>query len=283
MPAKSKLQWMARSGYCARGLVFFIVGGLALFSGFSPSDSDTKSALDILLEQPFGRVWVSAIALGLMGFVAWRLAQSVGNADHHERDAKGTAIRAALFGSALAYIALAYYAFDHALGLGTQANGGGEKGLAAWTLSLPFGRYLVAAIGVGFIFGGIVTVAKGVLRKYERYLSSEAVRIRAITLASIYGLSARGVLFAVVGSFMVYAGFEVNPDEAGTMGEALTWIRNLPYGGALYVVTALGLVSFGVYNMIQARYRIVREPDVEPGIKDAVQGSAGALKRAVRS
>ena len=105
MPS-SKFQWIARAGYSARAVVFFLVGGLALFSGLSGGESDTKSALDTLLQQPFGKVWVGLVALGLLGFVAWRLAQSIGNADRHEHDAKGIAVRSALLGSALVYIGL---------------------------------------------------------------------------------------------------------------------------------------------------------------------------------
>lgn len=266
MHKASKFQLMARAGYGARAAVFFLVGGLALFSGLSGGKSDTRSALDTLLRQPFGRIWVALIALGLLGFVAWRLAQSLGNADRQDRNARGTAIRIALFGSALAYMGLAYYAVDRALGLGTQSNGGGEKGLAEWVMSQPIGRYVAAAIGIGFIVGGIVTIAKGVFRKYEQYLSADARGNRPITIACIYGLTARGVLFVIVGAFFIYAAIVVSPEQAGSIADALNWLRGLPFGGVLYTLVALGLASFGLYNVIQARYRIVREPKIGPNI-----------------
>lgn len=167
MQTPSKFQLLARAGYTARAAVFFLVGGLALFSGIADGKSDTESALDSLLEQPFGRVWVGLIAAGLIGFVVWRMAQSLGNADNQNHDAKGTAIRIGLFGSALAYIGLAYYAIDRAAGLGGQGDNGGEKGLAEWIMSQPAGQWLAGAIGIGFIIGGIVTIAKGVLRVYD--------------------------------------------------------------------------------------------------------------------
>lgn len=273
MNARSKFQWMARAGYSARAAVFFLVGGLALFSGLS-SGSGTKSALDALLRQPFGRVWVSLIALGLIGFVIWRLAQSIGNADHQQHDAKGLTIRVALFGSALVYIGLAYYAVDQALGLGSQGNGSGEKGLAAWAMSQPFGRYLAGLIGLGFVIGGIVTIAKGVLRRYERYLAPEARGSGPIKFACIYGLSARGILFVIVGGFFLYAALHVTPEKAGSISDALNWVRSLPFGSILYTVVAVGLASFGAYNLVQARYRIVQEPESGKGVKNAVRQSA---------
>jgi hypothetical protein len=265
----SNIQWIARAGYTARATVFFLVGGLALFSGISGGKSDTKSALDTLLQQPFGRMWVGIIAIGLLGFVAWRLAQSVGNADHLPHDLKGMAIRAALFGSALVYIGLAYYALEHALASAASDGGGTEKGLAQWAMSQPFGKYLAGAIGIGFIIGGCVTIAKGVLRKYERYQSAEARRSRPVSFICVYGLSARGILFVIVGGFFVYAAFTVDPHQAGSIADALNWIRSLPFGGVLYTIVAVGLASFGAYNLIQARCRVVHNPELRAEARTA--------------
>jgi hypothetical protein len=101
-----------------------------------------------------------------------------------------------------------------------------------------------------------------VLRKYERYQSEEAKRRRLVTFACVYGLSARGLLFGIVGGFFQYAAFLVNPDQAGSLADALNWVRSLPFGGTLYTVVAFGLASFGAYNVIQARYRIIRRTEL---------------------
>jgi hypothetical protein len=263
MRTRSGLQLLARSGYFARGVVFVLVAGLALFSGVAASE--TGSALDTLIAQPFGRIWVGLIGIGLGGFVVWRLAQSLGNADNHPRDAKGMAVRAALLISALVYIGFAFHAFQQALAIGGSGGGnggGGEKDLAAWTMSQPFGRYLAGLVGAGFVIGGIVTAAKGLLRKYERYLEDGAKDRQPVTALCMYGLAARGVLFVIVGAFFMYAAFTVDPAQAGSMKDALAWLRDLPFGGVLYTVMAVGLASFGAYNFIQSRYRIVRAPDL---------------------
>ena len=214
------------------------------------------------------------IALGLIGFVVWRLAQSLGNADNQNNDAKGIAIRIALFGSAMAYIGLAWYAIDRALGLGSQSGSGGEKGLAEWVMSQPFGQYIAGLIGIGFIIGGGVTIAKGVLRVYEQYLTAEARGSRPITIACVYGLAARGVLFVIMGGLFAYAAFTVSPEHAGSIADALNWIRGLPSGGVLYLVVAAGLASFGAYNLVQARYRVVREPAMTHDMHRAAQTAA---------
>ncbi|UTS93278.1 DUF1206 domain-containing protein [Rhizobium anhuiense] len=257
----SRFDMLAKGGYAARGIVFLLVAGLALFSGVTGGRPETKSALSTLLGQPLGRVWVGVIGLGLLGFVAWRPAQSLADTDGHGRDAKALAIRAALFGSAITYLGVAGYALGNALFPGGASEGSGEKGLAGWIMSQPFGSYLAIAVGVGFVIGGVVTAVKGITRKFERYLRVPDNK-GIVTFVCIYGLVARGVVFAVTGILFAYAGFRVDPRQAGSMGDALEWLHQLPLGSFLYIAVAVGLAAFGIYNLVEARYRIVRSPSI---------------------
>lgn len=259
----SKFEWLARAGYAARGVVFLLISGLALFSSFGGGRPDTRNALDSLLQQPFGRIWLGLIGLGLAGFVAWRLAQSLADADNHGPGWKSVAIRAALFGSAATYAGLAIYAFAHALANDSGGGGNGEESMAAWAMSQPFGRFLAAAIGLGFVIGGCVTAYKGFSQRFRRYLKLPGDRNGPLALLSIYGLAARGVLFAIVGIFFTYAAFSLDPQQAGSTADALEWIRQLPFGAFLYLVVAAGLAAFGLYNFVEARYRIVDAPTLE--------------------
>ncbi|MBY5636687.1 DUF1206 domain-containing protein [Rhizobium leguminosarum] len=252
---------LAKGGYAARGAVFLLVAGLALFSGLAGGRPETKSALSALLGQPLGRVWVGLIGLGLLGFVAWRLAQSLADSDGHGGKARGLAIRSALFGSAITYLGLAGYALGKALFMGGGSGNSGEKDLAGWIMSQPFGSYLAIAVGVGFVIGGFMTAAKGVTRKFERHLRIPDQK-GIVALVCIYGLVARGVVFAITGVLFAYAGFRVDPGQAGSMGDALEWLRQLPLGSLLYVAVAVGLAAFGIYNLVEARYRIVRSPSL---------------------
>lgn len=267
MKSQFRFELLAKCGYAARGLVFVLVAGLALFSGVSGGTPETKSALSTLLQQPFGRVWVGLIGAGLLGFVAWRLAQSLGDADQHGRDGRALFIRSALFGSAITYMGLAAYALGRAFAVGGGSGGSGEKGLAGWIMEQPFGPYLAIALGLGFVIGGGVTILKGATGKFKRYLKLDDGS--AASLICIYGLIARGIVFAVTGVLFVFAGMHVNPDEAGNMADALQWVRQLPFGSILYIAIALGLAAFGLYNLIEARYRIVRSPSLR-GLKNAL-------------
>lgn len=270
MPQRSKFELLARSGYVARGVVFLLVAGLALLSGVAGGNADTKSAVSQLLEQPFGRLWVGLIGLGLLGFVAWRLAQSLADSDGHGRDKKAIAIRLAMLGSAITYIFLACYALSQAFSGIRGSEGAGEKGMAQWVMSHPFGSYVAMAIGLGLIIGGVVTSAKGLTRKFERYLQLPDTK-GILGVICVYGLVARGFVFAITGILFAYAGFTVDPEQAGGISDALLSLRQLPFGAALYIVVAAGLAAFGLYNLVEARYRIVRGPSVNE-VKHSLTG-----------
>jgi hypothetical protein len=260
METQVRFELLAKCGYAARGLVFILVAGLALFSGVSGGSPETKSALSTLLQQPFGRVWVGLIGAGLLGFVAWRLAQSVADADQHGRKMKALVVRAALFGSAITYLGLAACALGQACAIMGE-SGAGEKGLAGWIMTQPFGPYLAIAVGIGFVVGGSITSLKGLTGKYKRYLKLDTDSLAA--LICVYGLVARGIVFAVTGVLFVFAGINVDPNQAGNMADALHWVRQLPFGSILNIAIAIGLAAFGVYNLIEARYRIVRSPSLQ--------------------
>lgn len=257
-----RFELLAKIGYAARGIVFLLVAVLALFSGVTGGKPETKSAISTLLQQPLGRFWVGLIGLGLLGFVAWRLAQSIADADGQGNGGKAIAIRAALLGSAVTYLGLALYALGHALSASGDSGGSGEKGLAEWVMSQPFGSYIAIAIGIGLIVGGIVTGAKGGLRKFEKYVQIPD-RSGLVSYVCMYGLIARGVVFSVTGVLFAYAGFRVDPDQAGGISDALEWLRGMPFGSALYLVMAVGLAAFGIYNLVAARYRTVKGPKLD--------------------
>jgi hypothetical protein len=262
MNTRSKFHLLARAGYGARGIVFLLIAGLALFSSFASGQPDTQSALQAILQQPFGRIWIGLIGLGLAGFVVWRLAQSLANADGQDDDMKGYAIRAALFGSAITYAGLAVTSLAMALATSSGGGSGGEEGLAAWVMAQPFGRYLAGMIGLGFVIGGVVTAMKGIKRRFGRYLELDAEKNSPAVLISIYGLVARGAVFGIIGVFFVYAAFTVDPEQAGGMADALAWVHSLPFGGIIYAVVALGLAAFGLYNFVEARYRRIATPEI---------------------
>ncbi|MFN7093143.1 MAG: DUF1206 domain-containing protein [Allorhizobium sp.] len=259
MPDDLKLEWLARFGYTARGVVYLLVGGIALLSSFGGRQADQESALQMVMQQPLGWIWLGLIGLGLIGFIAWRLAQALLNSDGHPHNAKGYLIRFVMIISAVTYMGLASFAIRQALQLSAGGGSGNSReSWTAWLMQQTFGPYLVGAVGLAIIAGGVVQIVKGVKRRYLKYVNISPTRQRALDLICVYGLSARGVVFLIIGAFFIYAAWAVNPEQAGSTAEAMAWVRQLPFGSVLYGIIALGLFAFGAYGLIEARYRVVR-------------------------
>ena len=278
----SPYEWLARLGYAARGLVYLILGGLALFSGGWGGADDSEGALSTLLGQPFGRVLLGVVALGLFSFAGWRLAQGVFNADHRDKNWKNGLVRAGKVIGAGASLSLGVFAAGLALGLAGGTSGdNSEEGWAAMLMGLPFGRYLVGALGLVVIGAGIAQVWKAVSRSYCDWLDIPPTLRKLLVPLCSYGIGARGVVFAILGGFLVYAALTVEPDQAGSIGDALDWVRSLPFGGVLLIAVALGLIAFAASCVVFALYRRVDVPDAdEMGAKarSAAQAARGAVR-----
>ncbi|MFD1744592.1 DUF1206 domain-containing protein [Rhizobium helianthi] len=262
MDTTRKLELLARAGYAARGLVYLLVGLMAILGSLGGGSPDSKSALQLVLGQPLGRVWLGIAAIAMVGFILWRLLQALGNADHHPDDLKGYVVRAGLLVSAATYGGLAIFAARHALNLGGQASGDGSRSWTAWLMQQPFGRYLVAFVALCILGAGVAHIVKALTRGYHRYLSFDARTHSGLDLFCVYGLVAKGCVFLIISVFFFYAAFTVDPDQAGSMADALSFVRQLPFGAILYVLMGLGLCSFGFYSFIEARYRRVVPPSL---------------------
>ncbi|RYE72885.1 MAG: DUF1206 domain-containing protein [Oxalobacteraceae bacterium] len=255
---------LARFGYAARGGVYLLLGGLALTSAIWVGDyaSGSSDALSSLLGLPFGRVLLGLIAIGLLGYVLWKMAQGLLNADNRDDDLKGFATRAGQLISGGANLFLMLSAARLALSLG-QSSGNGEQAASAWLLRQPFGPLILGLVACGVLGAGVIQVFYGVSHGYRKRLRLPSLQKRWMEPVCAFGLVARGVVFTIVSGFLFYAAFTVSPDQAGGTKEALDYVHALPFGRILYGVVSLGLVAFGLYGIIQARYRRVATPDLE--------------------
>jgi Domain of Unknown Function (DUF1206) len=274
------MEMMARFGYGARGVVYCLVGGLALLAAFGSGGQTggSRSALQTLLSQPFGKAWLTLVAIGLFGFALWRVAEALTDADHRGTEWKGLGVRAAHLVSGAIYASLALFALNLAYG---SRTGGGEDQAArdwtAWLLAQPFGQWLVGAIGIAVALAGFGFIWKGWRGDVAFRLALPPQGGRWAVLLGRLGFAARGVVFVLIGGFLFLAALHGNSSEVQGLGGALRSLQGQSYGWILLGLTAAGLLAFGLFGMVQARYRQLDAPDMDDA-KAAVAHGMKALR-----
>lgn len=254
---------LARLGYAAKGVVYIVVGFLAargaIGSGGSVGGSD--SAIAAILDQPFGRVLVGAVAVGLFGYSLWRFVQAGLDPEGKGSDAKGIARRIGYAISGVIHVGLALEAARGAL-RGFSSGGGGESA-DHWTAMLmrqPFGAWLAGGVGLAIGAYGAYELYKAYHEELGKRLYLGGMDPTARTWAvrvSRFGLAARGVVFGVIGFLLVQAARQHDPADAVGLGGALRTLQEQSYGPWLLGVVALGLVGYGIYELVKAKYRRV--------------------------
>jgi Domain of Unknown Function (DUF1206) len=252
---------LARFGYAANGIVYIIIGGLAVLAASYRGGgiTDFHGAFKEILSHPYGQVMLAAIAVGLAAYALWRLIQAIKDTENRGSDAKGIATRLGYAVIGLIYAGLAFTAGQ--LIVGASARRSGEQSSKEWTATLlaqPLGQWLVGAVGIGIIALGLYQVFQAYTAKSLEPIKWGEMHAKAeawATRVGRMGLAARGVVFGVIGFFLLYAALRANPNEARGLSGALRTIAQQPFGPWLLGVVALGLVAYGVYMLVLARYR----------------------------
>jgi hypothetical protein len=253
---------LARLGYLAKGVVYAVIGVLALqvAIGSGGKTTDTKGALAALARESWGKALLAVVAVGMVGYVLWRVMQAWLDPDGKGTGAKGLVVRAGYLVSAAIYSALAAAAFRLVLGTGGVGSHG-DPSAQSWTarlMSQPFGQALVAVVGLVIAGVGLREILKAWKEKFRRKLRLEELRPPRAEWAvriSKLGILARGGVFVMIGAFLVQAALTANPRRAHGLDGALRALADQPYGTVLLALAAAGLVAYAVYMAVEARYR----------------------------
>ena len=258
--AKPIVRHLARFGYMTIGIVYGMIGVLAALAAFGPGGemTDTSGVLQSIADMPFGEVALWIIGIGLFGYILWDFIKVFKDPDNVGTDAKGLIIRTGYFISGVIYANLAYVALKLASHAGNAGAGNSEKTISAKLMEQPFGVWLVGMVGVIIIGYGAYELYSGIKEKFMaefKIIEMNNMERKIARIAGKIGLISRGIVLGMIGFFFIRTAYTNNPDESKGLDGALTELASQPFGKFLLAIVAIGLILYGVYQIIRGRYQ----------------------------
>ena len=257
--------WVERSGrfgLATKGFSYILVAVIALRVAVG-GGGDTESregALKTLADEPFGWLLLVLVAFGFGSYAMWRFAVAIFDRDAEGDDAKGIGKRLGDLGKGLLYAGLAVLTISVVVGAGGGGDSGEEDRATAAILDVPLGQWIVGAIGVAIVGAGVFNAYRALSGSFRKELREERMSGAEqswYTAFGVVGHLARAVVFCLIGVFLVRAAWQYDPDEAIGLDGALDKVAGEAYGPYLLGAVALGLAAYGLFCLVQARYRDV--------------------------
>lgn len=250
------VEHLGRFGNIARGVLYLVVGTLAAnVARGSAEQADRQGAVRAIGQTTFGRVGLVLIAVGFAGYALWQLAEAT-----IRQDDRGTASRLKAAGHALLYTFLCVTTVGFVVTRHSENTDDKDRNLTARVMEWPGGRFLVAAVGLSLIAMGVANAARALTGRYRKHLKEGEIDRRTLRWLKPFayaGLAARTVAFSLVGTFFIQAAVTYDPSKARGLDDSLRQVAKAPFGEAMIVLVAIGLVAYGLWLFVEARYRDV--------------------------
>lgn len=233
---KDWIVYVARAGYSAKCVVYCVLGILIVYSAFTlrgASNVSKKSVYQEILSTPFGSISLSLVAVGLACYVVWRLIQGVLNPDDLDMSSpKEVILRVFYFLSAVAYGSATYVAVDVLIGL-SGGQGSSKEQMGNSIMQETWGVFAAGALGLLVIAFAFIQFKHAYKRDFmDKFVLNEmsSSEKQHAKNAGTLGYAARGVIYTMVGGFIIHAAFMSDADKAGGLSKALSTLIQQPFG-----------------------------------------------------
>ncbi len=261
--AKQAKPWVrnfARFGYAAKGTVYILIGILSIMAaaGIGGKTTGSEGAFAELASKPFGEFALWAIGFGLIGYAVWKLIEAFMNLKGKEHGIKDLIKRGSYLVSALIHTGLAYKAFM--IIINAESSGSARQTVTAKLLSAGWGRWVVGVTGAIILAFALYELYKGFKGKFGKHLKSiemDEDERKTMTTVGKTGFIARGIVFSLIGWFVIDSARYAQAENGQGMDKALSEIARQPFGPYLLAVVAGGLLMYGIFMFFKARYRII--------------------------
>ncbi len=250
---------VARAGILSRAVNYVVLGVLvaAVLLGRNDKELDRKGAIETVSAGLAGHVMLLLLCVGFVAYIAWQLLRAI----TRRKDQSGLANagrRLLALGTALVYGGFLVTAVRILVGSGTKSPQSDQDSWTAKLLGASGGRFMVAAVGVGIIAVGLILLGYAVSRKFETPLDTGAMSPAMRRVAAVLGVagqSARGLVFGIVGGFVLSAALADDASRSKGLDASLRTLAAQRFGTIVLSVVALGFLAFGLYSLLDARYR----------------------------
>ncbi len=255
-------RWMervARAGIFSRAVNYIVLGALVIdvLLGRANAELDNRGAIETISGGLAGKVMLVLLCCGFVCYIAWQALRALTR--RSDESGPGSAGRRLLaLGTALLYAGFLVSTVRILTGSSTTSPQEEQGSWTARLLAAGGGRVVVAAVGAGIIVAGLVLFGYAASRKFESPLDTHAMSTGMRRLAAILGVagqSARGLVLAIVGGFVLSAALTDDPSRSKGLDASLRTLAAQRFGAILLSVVALGFLAFGLYSLLDARYR----------------------------
>ena len=251
------MEALTRIGYGTRGLIYIIMGLLAVqvALGKGGALASPLGAIAKIGKQPGGMVLLWVVLLGLISYSLWGVVRAVFDPLHKGNDMKGLIARAGFLVSAFGYAILILPTYGYITGKSLASSGSQSQKMITTIMAMPWGRWAIGIIGLAALAAGLYQIYLGFKAGFDRQFETYALTPEQVKLATDvgrFGTAARGVVLTLVGGLIVLAAYRANPSQPIGMDAALATLLHQPYGIWLLGIVAVGLIAFGCYSMLSA-------------------------------
>ncbi|NKX56248.1 DUF1206 domain-containing protein [Arthrobacter mobilis] len=248
------LDVLARFGFAVTGLLHILIGAIALVIAFGgDGEADPAGAVELLADSPFGPVLMWAGFAGCAGLSLWQLSEATLRMRRRRR--RERAEKAVSSGGlSIGYGSVALMFANFALGRRTD-SGESTSDFTAALLGTPFGLPVLIGIGAAVIGIGVYFVVKALRRGFKEELSfGDGKRGKLLTSLGVFGHIAKGIALGLVGLLVIVASVRHDPAESTGLDGSLKALRDHPLGVYVLSAVAAGLIAYGIFAMIRAKY-----------------------------
>lgn len=255
---------LVRIGFVARAVTYGVIGGialaLALGAGSAPATPNQQGALAFIAGAPLGRVALVVVCVGLLAYALWKLGQALFGRGPEGAGSSEPKDRISNAAGGVVYVGFFVVAV-RILFKGSGGSGGGSGDPAhttAGVLGWPGGPVIVGIAGGVFIaicLYQIYDAFRGGFAEDVKTGEMSTGQRRMFMAIGRVGLSARSLVFGIVGYFLLRAAISYNAHDAVGVDGVLARVHREPFGTLLLALVAVGLLVFACYSLFEARYR----------------------------